>query len=128
MNSIEYLWSCFWKRSKNITGQVEPLSPFKAANDLNNLEARLPKRKLMKLCENSSGLEFIKSADQHLYQVLVDFLIANVLKPIPSPLTQAIRTFAKNLEAKMKESLGSDYSAGLKRAKVSCLNKLMTSE
>ena len=109
---------CFWKRSKTCVPPDSNLSTAARATDVVDLETRLSKRKLVKLCESSTICEFIKRVDEQLYQILVDYLIVNVLRPIPSPLTQAIRNFAKNLEVKMKEALGSEYSIQLKRAKV----------
>lgn len=41
---------------------------------------------------------FSFQVDYQFYQNMVDVLIPDVLRPIPSSLTQAIRNFAKNLE------------------------------
>ncbi|KAI1884470.1 hypothetical protein AGOR_G00226720 [Albula goreensis] len=40
----------------------------------------------------------VRDCDNTLYQGLVEILIPDVLRPIPSALTQAIRNFAKSLE------------------------------
>jgi regulatory factor X 1/2/3 len=40
----------------------------------------------------------VSKVDLSFYQNMVDVLIPDVLQPIPSSLTQAIRNFAKNLE------------------------------
>lgn len=40
----------------------------------------------------------MRSCDHILYQALVETLIPDVLRPVPSSLTQAIRNFAKSLE------------------------------
>ena len=43
-------------------------------------------------------LDFIRNVDYQFYQNLVDVLIPDVLRSIPSTLTQSIRNFAKSLE------------------------------
>lgn len=43
--------------------------------------------------------------DFNFYQNMVEVLIPNVLRPIPSALTQAIRNFAKNLENWMSSAM-----------------------
>ena len=47
----------------------------------------------------------------------MDFLIPDVLSPIPGTLTQAIRNFAKSLETWLSGSLNG-YSSNLVKAKV----------
>ena len=49
--------------------------------------------------------EFVKYVDLRFYQNLVHFLLPDVLKPIPSPLTQAIRNFSKNLETWLSSAM-----------------------
>ena len=44
-------------------------------------------------------LEYIRNFDYQFYQNLVEVLIPDVLRSIPSTLTQAIRNFAKSLES-----------------------------
>ena len=48
---------------------------------------------------------FILEADYAFYQKLVGFLVPKVLKSIPNNLTQAIRNFAKSLEAWMAAAM-----------------------
>ena len=43
-------------------------------------------------------IDFIRNVDYQFYQNLVEVLIPDVLRSIPSSLTQAIRNFAKSLE------------------------------
>lgn len=52
-----------------------------------------------------SVLDFVKKVDYEFYQNLVDVLIPDVLRSIPSPLTQAIRNFAKSLEGWLSNAL-----------------------
>lgn len=85
-NTIESLWREFWR-----------------AHDNNNLdeceeEKFLSKQKLFKLCQCEAVQTFLKQIDFQFYQNMVDVLIPDVLRPIPSTLTQSIRNFAKNLE------------------------------
>lgn len=44
-------------------------------------------------------LEYVRNFDYQFYQNLVEVLIPDVLRSIPSSLTQAIRNFAKSLES-----------------------------
>ena len=48
---------------------------------------------------------FVVQADCLCYQKIVDFLMPKVLSPIPSPLTQLIRNFAKNIEMWTKNAI-----------------------
>uniref|UniRef100_A0A4W3IHP7 DNA-binding protein RFX2 n=1 Tax=Callorhinchus milii TaxID=7868 RepID=A0A4W3IHP7_CALMI len=54
--------------------------------------------KLMELCKFDPIVKWMRSCDHVLYQALVEILIPDVLRPVPSALTQAIRNFAKSLE------------------------------
>ncbi|XP_037910619.1 DNA-binding protein RFX2 isoform X3 [Hermetia illucens] len=85
-SSVESLWRDFWRASDN--------------NNLDESEEEkyLTKSKLYALCQSDSVQNFIKEVDYNFYQNMVDVLIPDVLRPIPSSLTQAIRNFAKNLE------------------------------
>nr|XP_021561147.1 MHC class II regulatory factor RFX1 [Neomonachus schauinslandi] len=62
-------------------------------------EKRLPKASLVLLSKFEPVLQWTKHCDNVLYQGLVEILIPDVLRPIPSALTQAIRNFAKSLES-----------------------------
>uniref|UniRef100_A0A1I8H0Z1 Ig-like domain-containing protein n=1 Tax=Macrostomum lignano TaxID=282301 RepID=A0A1I8H0Z1_9PLAT len=68
-------------------------------------ESKLPKSKLLSLCELPSVQDFVRESDYAFYQSLVEVLIPNVLRPIPSSLTQAIRNFAKQLEPWMRAAM-----------------------
>ncbi|KAF2978158.1 hypothetical protein EK904_007289 [Melospiza melodia maxima] len=69
------------------------------------LESRLPKAKLITLCKNESILKWMCNCDHVMYQALVEILIPDVLRPIPSALTQAIRNFAKSLEGWLSNAM-----------------------
>ncbi|CAO1427183.1 unnamed protein product [Diamesa tonsa] len=85
-NTIEHLWRDFWRATDN--------------NNVDECEEEkyLSKLKLFNLCQCDAVQQFIKNVDFQFYQNMVDVLLPDVLRPIPSSLTQAIRNFAKNLE------------------------------
>ncbi|XP_026158726.1 MHC class II regulatory factor RFX1 isoform X2 [Mastacembelus armatus] len=87
---VETLWKSFWRFSQS--NDTESL------NLHNESEKRLPKSCLVVLCKFEPVLHWTRECDNLLYQTLVEILIPDVLRPIPSALTQAIRNFAKNLE------------------------------
>ncbi|XP_064557306.1 MHC class II regulatory factor RFX1-like, partial [Zonotrichia leucophrys gambelii] len=62
-------------------------------------ERRLPRRRLAQLARLEPVLRWVRDCDHALYQALVEMLVPDVLRPIPSALTQAIRNFAKSLES-----------------------------
>uniref|UniRef100_A0ABM0GVD5 Transcription factor RFX3-like n=2 Tax=Saccoglossus kowalevskii TaxID=10224 RepID=A0ABM0GVD5_SACKO len=71
----------------------------------NEPEKRLSKVKLYALCKSDPVLRYLQHYDHMLYQGLVEVLIPDVLRPIPSALTQAIRNFAKSLEGWLKNGM-----------------------
>ncbi|KAM3623935.1 uncharacterized protein V6R79_017153 [Siganus canaliculatus] len=87
---VETLWKSFWRFSQ--TNEPESL------NLHSESEKRLPKSCLVLLCKYEPVLRWTQECDNLLYQTLVEMLIPDVLRPIPSALTQAIRNFAKSLE------------------------------
>uniref|UniRef100_A0A8C2FCG2 Regulatory factor X, 1a (influences HLA class II expression) n=1 Tax=Cyprinus carpio TaxID=7962 RepID=A0A8C2FCG2_CYPCA len=86
---VETLWKTFWRFSESQTGDSATLAS----------EKRLPKSCLVLLCKYDPVLRWSRDCDNTLYQGLVEMLIPDVLRPIPSALTQAIRNFAKSLES-----------------------------
>ncbi|XP_012900824.1 DNA-binding protein RFX2 isoform X2 [Mustela putorius furo] len=91
---IEKLWLSFWN-SKASSGDGPASLP---ASDGEPEGAVLPKDKLVSLCKCEPILKWMRDCDHILYQALVEILIPDVLRPVPSTLTQAIRNFAKSLE------------------------------
>ncbi|XP_069380554.1 MHC class II regulatory factor RFX1a isoform X1 [Paralichthys olivaceus] len=89
---VETLWKTFWRFSQSQAGD-----PTLAVHD--ESEKRLPKSCLVLLCKYEPVLRWSRDCDNSLYQGLVEILIPDVLRPIPSALTQAIRNFAKSLES-----------------------------
>uniref|UniRef100_A0A8C4JTH3 Transcription factor RFX3 n=1 Tax=Dromaius novaehollandiae TaxID=8790 RepID=A0A8C4JTH3_DRONO len=99
---IEKLWQTFWRYSPSTptdgTTITEP-------SNVSEIESRLPKAKLITLCKNESILKWMCNCDHVMYQALVEILIPDVLRPIPSALTQAIRNFAKSLEGWLSNAM-----------------------
>ncbi|XP_018095141.1 MHC class II regulatory factor RFX1 isoform X3 [Xenopus laevis] len=87
---VETLWKTFWRFNQ---GQHSDSTIDDEA------EKRLPKDCLVLLSKYEPLLKWSRDCDHLLYQVLVETLIPDVLRPIPSALTQAIRNFAKSLES-----------------------------
>uniref|UniRef100_A0A8C1YAJ1 Transcription factor RFX3 n=1 Tax=Cyprinus carpio TaxID=7962 RepID=A0A8C1YAJ1_CYPCA len=71
------------------------------------IEGRLPRSTLTLLCRNEAVLKWMNTCDHLMYQALVEILIPDVLRPIPSALTQAIRNFAKSLEGWLTNAMSS---------------------
>ncbi|CAL1293195.1 unnamed protein product [Larinioides sclopetarius] len=89
-SEVECLWHAFWNtstenRSKSDSDLIKPF--------------------LLEIVNFDPVKEFIKRTDYQFYQNLVDVLIPDVLRPIPSTLTQAIRNFAKSLEGWLRAAI-----------------------
>ncbi|CAL9693439.1 unnamed protein product [Knipowitschia caucasica] len=89
---VETLWKTFWRFSQDASGDA-------TLSVHDESEKRLPKSCLVLLCKYDPVLRWSRDCDNSLYQSLVEILIPEVLRPIPSALTQAIRNFAKSLES-----------------------------
>ncbi|XP_075433636.1 MHC class II regulatory factor RFX1 isoform X5 [Ascaphus truei] len=87
---VETLWKTFWRfnQTQHNDNTVD-----------DEAEKRLPKDCLVLLSKYEPLLKWSRDCDHLLYQGLVETLIPEVLRPIPSALTQAIRNFAKSLES-----------------------------
>lgn len=83
-STIESLWREFWRAQDNNNG------------DECEEEKYLSKAKLFALCALEPVQVFMRQVDMQFYQNLVQVLLPDVLRPIPSSLTQAIRNFAKS--------------------------------
>nr|XP_056723567.1 DNA-binding protein RFX2 [Euleptes europaea] len=90
---IEKLWQSFWN-CKPPTGDASSSIP----SSEEPCEAVVPRHKLITMCKYDPIMKWMRSCDHILYQTLVEILIPDVLRPVPSTLTQAIRNFAKSLE------------------------------
>uniref|UniRef100_A0A8C3DTH0 Regulatory factor X1 n=1 Tax=Corvus moneduloides TaxID=1196302 RepID=A0A8C3DTH0_CORMO len=94
---VETLWKSFWRCS----GETEAFwgDPGPPSRRQEEAERRLPRRRLLLLARHEPVLRWVRDCDHALYQGLVEILVPDVLRPIPSALTQAIRNFAKSLES-----------------------------
>ncbi|KAJ8356982.1 hypothetical protein SKAU_G00197760 [Synaphobranchus kaupii] len=90
---IEKLWQTFWCSAAPSSDRATPLPGSEGEAD-----GALSQEKLVALCGYEPVMQWMRSCDHVLYQALVEILIPDVLRPIPSTLTQAIRNFAKSLE------------------------------
>jgi len=92
---IEALWQSFWRTSPGDSAQ----------NGEIEIEQRLSKDTLHAMCKLDAVQKYVRASDYSFYQALVEVLIPDVLRPIPSSLTQAIRNFAKSLEGWLKSAI-----------------------
>uniref|UniRef100_A0AAR2KN42 RFX1 transcription activation region domain-containing protein n=1 Tax=Pygocentrus nattereri TaxID=42514 RepID=A0AAR2KN42_PYGNA len=92
---IEKLWQTFWRYSPSNSVEGTTITQNSGVSEI---ESRLPQTRLLLLCRSEAVLKWMSACDHLMYQALVEILIPDVLRPIPSALTQAIRNFAKSLE------------------------------
>ncbi|KAF6739151.1 MHC class II regulatory factor RFX1 [Oryzias melastigma] len=112
-NVVEMLWKSFWRFSESNNPE--------SSDQPNDSENCLPKSLLVLLCKFEPVLLWTKRCDNLLYQALVDALIPDVLRPIPSALTQAIRNFAKSLESWLTGAM-MNIPEEMVRIKVVCIS------
>ncbi|XP_051972816.1 transcription factor RFX3 isoform X2 [Xyrauchen texanus] len=101
---IENLWQTFWRYSPS--NSVDGVTIIENSG-MSEIEGRLPQARLVLLCRNEAVLKWMNTCDHLMYQALVEILIPDVLRPIPSALTQAIRNFAKSLEGWLTNAMSS---------------------
>uniref|UniRef100_A0A672HF64 Transcription factor RFX3 n=1 Tax=Salarias fasciatus TaxID=181472 RepID=A0A672HF64_SALFA len=99
---IEKLWQTFWRYTPSETVEGATVTE---NSSISEIEARLPRSQLLALCRNEAVLKWMSTCDHLMYQALVEILIPDVLRPIPSALTQAIRNFAKSLEGWLNNAM-----------------------
>ncbi|XP_064798477.1 transcription factor RFX3 isoform X1 [Oncorhynchus masou masou] len=99
---IEKLWQTFWRYSPSDLVEGTTITE---NSGMSEIEGRLPCSRLVVLCRNEAVLKWMSSCDHLMYQALVEILIPDVLRPIPSALTQAIRNFAKSLEGWLNNAM-----------------------
>ncbi|XP_023723000.1 DNA-binding protein RFX2 isoform X3 [Cryptotermes secundus] len=109
--TVESLWREFWRSQDNNNG------------DECEEEKYLSKTKLYLLCKCGPVQQFVRRVDYLFYQNLVEVLIPDVLRPIPSSLTQAIRNFAKGLESWLTGAM-TDCPEEMMHIKVSAVGAL----
>ncbi|KAJ8401598.1 hypothetical protein AAFF_G00379150 [Aldrovandia affinis] len=99
---IEKLWQTFWRYSPSTSVEGATITE---NSGMSEIEGRLPRARLLLLCRNEAVLKWMSACDHVMYQALVEVLIPDVLRPIPSALTQAIRNFAKSLEGWLNSAM-----------------------
>ncbi|XP_019723567.1 transcription factor RFX3 isoform X3 [Hippocampus comes] len=99
---IEKLWQTFWRYTSPDSVEGATITE---NSSISEIEARLPQSQLLALCRHEAVLKWMSTCDHLMYQALVEILIPDVLRPIPSALTQAIRNFAKSLESWLNNAM-----------------------
>ncbi|XP_043986510.1 DNA-binding protein RFX2 isoform X3 [Gambusia affinis] len=113
---VENFWQNFW----NATAPSSDGSTTIPSSD-DELERVIPREKLVSLCKYEPVRLWMRSCDHILYQALVEILIPDVLRPVPSTLTQAIRNFAKSLEGWLTTAMTS-FPQEIVRTKVAVVS------
>ncbi|KAM9384420.1 DNA-binding protein RFX2 isoform 2-T2 [Pholidichthys leucotaenia] len=113
---IEKLWQTFWYSTPPSSdgGTTIP-------NSDDDMEGVIPREKLVSVCKYEPVRLWMRSCDHILYQTLVEILIPDVLRPVPSTLTQAIRNFAKSLEGWLTNAMTS-FPQEIVRTKVAVVS------
>ncbi|XP_056445447.1 transcription factor RFX3 isoform X2 [Gadus chalcogrammus] len=99
---IEKLWQTFWRYSPSDTVEGATITENSGVSEI---EERLPRAQLLALCATETVVKWMSTCDYLMYQAVVEILIPDVLRPIPSALTQAIRNFAKSLEGWLNNAM-----------------------
>ncbi|CAL8276835.1 unnamed protein product [Merluccius merluccius] len=99
---IENLWQTFWRYSPSDTVEGATITENSGVSEI---EERLPRAQLLSLCATEAVVKWMSACDYLMYQAVVEILIPDVLRPIPSALTQAIRNFAKSLEGWLNNAM-----------------------
>ncbi|XP_064186515.1 DNA-binding protein RFX2 isoform X2 [Anguilla rostrata] len=113
---IEKLWQTFWYSTAPSSDGATPLP-----NSEEETEGVIPREKLVSLCKYEPVRLWMRSCDHILYQALVEILIPDVLRPVPSTLTQAIRNFAKSLEGWLTSAMR-DFPQEIVRTKAAVVS------
>ncbi|GAU88380.1 hypothetical protein RvY_01089 [Ramazzottius varieornatus] len=87
-SAIENLWSFFWRARYD-----------------NDVEKLLSYDKFYLIIGNQAVQDLVMDIDVEFFNSVLNVLVSDVLKPIPSSVTQAIRDFAKRMEGWVKESM-----------------------
>ncbi|XP_037391577.1 DNA-binding protein RFX2 isoform X3 [Pygocentrus nattereri] len=114
---IEKLWQTFWYSTAPSSDSTTTIVP----NSDEEIEGVIPSEKLIALCKFEPVKQWMRSCDHILYQALVEILIPDVLRPVPSTLTQAIRNFAKSLESWLTSAM-SNFPQEIVRTKAAVVS------
>ncbi|XP_051965224.1 DNA-binding protein RFX2-like isoform X2 [Xyrauchen texanus] len=115
---IENLWQTFWYSTAPSSDGATTIT--NSDEDVEEIRG-IPREKLIALCKYEPIKQWMRSCDHILYQALVEILIPDVLRPVPSTLTQAIRNFAKSLEGWLTSAM-SDFSQEIVRTKAAVVS------
>ncbi|MBN3306521.1 RFX2 protein, partial [Amia calva] len=118
---IEKLWQTFWYSTAPSSDGATPVPPSVCASSEEETEGAIPRETLIALCKYEPVKVWMRSCDHILYQALVEILIPDVLRPVPSTLTQAIRNFAKSLEGWLTTAM-SDFPQEIVRTKAAVVS------
>uniref|UniRef100_A0A8D3BH02 DNA-binding protein RFX2 n=1 Tax=Scophthalmus maximus TaxID=52904 RepID=A0A8D3BH02_SCOMX len=113
---IEKLWQTFWYSTPPPSDGNTTIP-----NSDDDPEGVIPREKLVALCKYEPVRLWMRGCDHILYQALVEILIPDVLRPVPSTLTQAIRNFAKSLEGWLTNAMTS-FPQEIVRTKVAVVS------
>ncbi|XP_014908470.1 DNA-binding protein RFX2 isoform X3 [Poecilia latipinna] len=113
---VENFWQNFWNAA---APSSDGSTTIPSSDD--DLERVIPREKLVSLCKYEPVRLWMRSCDHILYQALVEILIPDVLRPVPSTLTQAIRNFAKSLEGWLTTAMTS-FPQEIVRTKVAVVS------
>ncbi|XP_065175750.1 DNA-binding protein RFX2-like isoform X2 [Sycon ciliatum] len=123
---LEQLWKQFWSHSdgSSVNGAAASTD---TAMDTGDDSHRLPGPILMSLCQCPCVQSFVQNCDNLIYQCLVELLVPQVLRPIPSQLTQIIRNLSKNLETWLGGAMADvpEAMAEVKMTAVSALSQTL---
>ncbi|XP_067270077.1 DNA-binding protein RFX2 isoform X3 [Pseudorasbora parva] len=115
---IEKLWQTFWYSTAPSSDGSTTIS--NSEEDVEDIRG-FPREKLIALCKYEPIKQWMRSCDHILYQALVEILIPDVLRPVPSTLTQAIRNFAKSLEGWLTSAM-TDFPQEIVRTKAAVVS------
>ncbi|XP_066499588.1 DNA-binding protein RFX2 isoform X1 [Hoplias malabaricus] len=119
---IEKLWQTFWySTAPSSDSSTTTTTTTNIPNSEEDIEGAIPSEKLIALCKFEPVKQWMRSCDHILYQALVEILIPDVLRPVPSTLTQAIRNFAKSLEGWLTSAM-SNFPQEIVRTKVAVVS------
>jgi len=132
-SQVKSIWQVFWRFKPHENSSASSSNNSSPAHtnfaQYEEMEVKLPQHKFLSLCKLPSVQKWIKESDHMIYQSLVEVLIPDVLRPIPSALTQAIRNFAKGLEGQLstvlKQTQVPDELLNLKVAAVSAFSQTL---
>ncbi|KAL3098449.1 hypothetical protein niasHS_003802 [Heterodera schachtii] len=126
LESVENVWARFWAgasdsdNGRGTAGAEEELLP-------GGHQMQLCRDVLFRLCSVPQLLAFVQNVDLCFYQLLLDQLLSDPLRPSPSAahppnrlhlLLPQMRPFAKNLCASMAKALGAAAPSALRELKL----------